>query len=89
MKQDIHPTYEAITATCSCGNVINVGSTVAKDLALDVCSACHRSTLVSKKLLTLVDVLISSNLVLVHLSLRNNFSLTLVKKSTLGCFFYA
>lgn len=41
MKQDIHPTYEQITATCSCGNVINVGSTVAKDLALDVCSACH------------------------------------------------
>jgi len=41
MKQDIHPTYEAIVATCSCGNVINVGSTLGKNLALDVCSACH------------------------------------------------
>ena len=41
MKQDIHPTYEAIVATCSCGNVINVGSTIGKNLSLDVCSACH------------------------------------------------
>ncbi|NRA59509.1 MAG: 50S ribosomal protein L31 [Psychrobium sp.] len=41
MKTGIHPEYIAITATCSCGNVINVGSTLGKDLALDVCSACH------------------------------------------------
>jgi large subunit ribosomal protein L31 len=42
MKQGIHPEYAAIQATCSCGNVINVGSTLAKSsLALDVCSACH------------------------------------------------
>ena len=41
MKTDIHPTYEAITATCTCGNVINVRSTIGKDLSLDVCSECH------------------------------------------------
>ena len=41
MKEGIHPKYEEITATCSCGNVIKVGSTLCKDLNLDVCSACH------------------------------------------------
>lgn len=41
MKADIHPAYAEITATCSCGNVIKTRSTVAKDLHLDVCSACH------------------------------------------------
>lgn len=41
MKQGIHPKYEEITATCSCGNVIKVGSTLGKDINLDVCSACH------------------------------------------------
>ncbi|MDT0593334.1 50S ribosomal protein L31 [Glaciecola petra] len=41
MKADIHPTYEEITATCSCGNVLKVRSTLGKDINLDVCSACH------------------------------------------------
>ncbi|WP_028116149.1 50S ribosomal protein L31 [Ferrimonas senticii] len=41
MKNGIHPEYVAITANCSCGNVINTRSTVAKDLHLDVCSECH------------------------------------------------
>lgn len=41
MKKDIHPDYEMMTATCSCGNVIKVRSTVGKDLSLDVCSECH------------------------------------------------
>ena len=41
MKTDIHPAYREITATCSCGNVIKVGSTLDEDLHLDVCSACH------------------------------------------------
>jgi large subunit ribosomal protein L31 len=41
MKQDIHPKYEEITATCSCGNVVKVRSTLGKDINLDVCSACH------------------------------------------------
>ncbi|MCK5640600.1 MAG: 50S ribosomal protein L31 [Gammaproteobacteria bacterium] len=41
MKPEIHPEYNEITATCSCGNVIKTQSTAGKDLNLDVCSACH------------------------------------------------
>ena len=41
MKEGIHPKYEEITATCSCGNEMKIRSTVGKDLNLDVCSACH------------------------------------------------
>lgn len=41
MKSDIHPKYEAMKATCSCGNVIDTRSTLCKDMTLDVCSACH------------------------------------------------
>lgn len=41
MKQDIHPEYNEITATCSCGNVMAIRSTLKKDINLDVCSACH------------------------------------------------
>lgn len=41
MKQDIHPAYTDITATCSCGNTIQTRSTAGKDLNLDVCSSCH------------------------------------------------
>ena len=40
MKEGIHPEYKAIKATCSCGNVIEVGS-AGSDISLDVCSACH------------------------------------------------
>jgi large subunit ribosomal protein L31 len=41
MKADIHPNYVAITCTCSCGNVIETRSTMAKPLSLDVCNECH------------------------------------------------
>ncbi len=41
MKEGIHPEYQAVTATCSCGNVITTRSTMCKDLHLDICSACH------------------------------------------------
>ncbi len=41
MKADIHPNYETITATCSCGNKVEVGSTLCKDITLDICSNCH------------------------------------------------
>jgi len=41
MKSDIHPRYEEITVTCSCGNTFKTRSTLAKDLHIDVCSACH------------------------------------------------
>ncbi|MGK0441892.1 MAG: large subunit ribosomal protein L31 [Pseudohongiellaceae bacterium] len=41
MRADIHPKYEEMTATCSCGNVVKTRSTLGKDMHLDVCSACH------------------------------------------------
>lgn len=41
MKADIHPQYDEITVTCSCGNTFKTKSTAGKDLTLDVCSQCH------------------------------------------------
>lgn len=41
MKNSIHPDYQLIKATCSCGNVVEFGSTLKKDITLDVCSECH------------------------------------------------
>ncbi|KGE04005.1 50S ribosomal protein L31 [Pseudohaliea rubra] len=41
MKNDIHPKYEAVTATCSCGNIITTRSTLGQDFHIDVCSQCH------------------------------------------------
>jgi len=41
MKADIHPSYEEVTVTCSCGSVVKTRSTLCKDLSIDVCSECH------------------------------------------------
>jgi len=41
MKTDIHPAYEDIKVTCSCGSVIETRSTVGRDLNIEVCSQCH------------------------------------------------
>ncbi|WP_026957631.1 MULTISPECIES: 50S ribosomal protein L31 [Aliagarivorans] len=41
MKTDIHPTYETLTAKCSCGNVIETKSTRTGEMFLDVCDKCH------------------------------------------------
>ena len=41
MKAEVHPTYSEITVTCSCGNVFKTRSTLAKDLQVEVCAACH------------------------------------------------
>jgi large subunit ribosomal protein L31 len=40
MKQGIHPDYEPTTIKCACGNVIETRST-AKDIQVEICSACH------------------------------------------------
>jgi large subunit ribosomal protein L31 len=40
MKQDIHPKYHKVSATCVCGNTIETGSTQAV-IKLDICSKCH------------------------------------------------
>jgi large subunit ribosomal protein L31 len=41
VKADIHPKYDAVTATCSCGNTIQTRSTLGEDFSIDVCSQCH------------------------------------------------
>ena len=41
MQSEIHPKYGEMTATCSCGNVIKTGSTLAEDIHIEVCSQCH------------------------------------------------
>ena len=41
MRADIHPKYADIKVTCSCGNEFTTGSTLGKDLHIDVCSKCH------------------------------------------------
>ncbi|OGB74830.1 50S ribosomal protein L31 [candidate division Kazan bacterium RIFCSPHIGHO2_01_FULL_49_10] len=41
MKKDIHPAYyPQAKIQCACGNVLEVGS-VAENLKVEVCSACH------------------------------------------------
>lgn len=41
MKKDIHPKYNSkAKATCSCGNIFEVGSTT-DNIHVEVCSACH------------------------------------------------
>jgi large subunit ribosomal protein L31 len=40
MKEKIHPKYELTRITCACGNVIETRST-AKELKVEICSACH------------------------------------------------
>lgn len=41
MKTDIHPAYNDIQVTCSCGNQFTTRSTMSKNLHVEVCSACH------------------------------------------------
>ncbi|MEJ0002144.1 MAG: 50S ribosomal protein L31 [bacterium] len=41
MKKDIHPKYDLKTkATCACGAVYEVGSTLA-EIHVEICSNCH------------------------------------------------
>ncbi len=41
MKADIHPDYQEITVTCSCGSKFETRSTMGKPLNIEVCSVCH------------------------------------------------
>jgi len=41
MKEGIHPEYNEIGVTCSCGNTFKLRSTLSEDLHVEVCSACH------------------------------------------------
>jgi large subunit ribosomal protein L31 len=41
MKKDIHPKYDIKTkATCACGAIFEVGSTMP-EIAMEICSKCH------------------------------------------------
>jgi large subunit ribosomal protein L31 len=41
MKKDIHPKYNTNTkATCACGAVFLVGSTMP-EISIEICSQCH------------------------------------------------
>jgi large subunit ribosomal protein L31 len=42
MKPEIHPTYETVKVTCSCGNSFDTRSTLGGDIMnVEVCSECH------------------------------------------------
>ena len=42
MKAEVHPNYNDVAVTCSCGNVFTTRSTVGKEeLSIEVCSQCH------------------------------------------------
>ncbi|MEG1041617.1 50S ribosomal protein L31 [Pseudomonas sp. H9] len=41
MKPEIHPGYEVVEVTCSCGNKFETRSTLCKALPVDVCNLCH------------------------------------------------
>lgn len=41
MKKEIHPSYEAITVTCACGNTFETRSTMGDNLSIEICSECH------------------------------------------------
>jgi len=41
MKKDIHPKYDMkAKATCACGAVFDIGSTMS-DIRVEICSNCH------------------------------------------------
>ncbi len=41
MKKDIHPKYDIkAKATCACGAVFDIGSTMS-DIRVEICSNCH------------------------------------------------
>ena len=41
MKAEIHPNYQEIKVTCSCGNEFMTRSTLSDELHIEVCSSCH------------------------------------------------
>ena len=48
MKANLHPSYEATTITCACGEVIHTRST-RKNIRVEICSKCHPFFTGSKK----------------------------------------
>jgi large subunit ribosomal protein L31 len=41
MRDSIHPAYEVVQVTCSCGQVFETRSTLCHSLNIEVCAECH------------------------------------------------
>ncbi len=41
MKTDIHPKYDTIQVTCSCGNIFHTKSTMGQNISVELCNECH------------------------------------------------
>jgi large subunit ribosomal protein L31 len=41
MKPNVHPDYNEVQVSCSCGNTFTTKSTMKKALHVEVCAACH------------------------------------------------
>jgi len=41
MKPEIHPAYQEVNVSCSCGNSFTTRSTAGKELTIEVCAQCH------------------------------------------------
>lgn len=41
MQATIHPEYQEVSVTCTCGNSFKTKSTRKGEIRLDVCSKCH------------------------------------------------
>ncbi len=41
MKQNIHPAFDEVKVTCSCGNTFTTRSTLRDEIKVESCSKCH------------------------------------------------
>lgn len=41
MREGIHPDYQTVTVTCSCGHKFETCSTKYPTLQIEICSNCH------------------------------------------------
>lgn len=41
MQANIHPAYNEVNVSCSCGNKFMTRSTSEQDLQVEVCAKCH------------------------------------------------
>ena len=41
MKQNIHPAFNDVTVTCSCGNTFATKSALRDEIKVETCNKCH------------------------------------------------
>ncbi len=41
MKQNIHPAFNDVTVTCSCGNTFATKSALRDEIKVESCNKCH------------------------------------------------